>query len=103
VRRLMQLDVQRAGDFGVIEVRANAFLHHMVRNLAGLLIHVGQGEAPPGLAGELLEARERRLAPATAPAQGLYLWSVQYPAGFGLPDDSDMMPSPTGCPGDLLE
>jgi tRNA pseudouridine38-40 synthase len=103
VRQLMHLDVQRAGDFVVIEVRANAFLHHMVRNLAGLLIHIGQGEAPPGLAGELLAARERRLAPATAPAQGLYLWSVQYPVGFGLPDDSDMMRSPTGCPGDLLE
>jgi tRNA pseudouridine38-40 synthase len=103
VRQLMQLEVQRAGDFVVIEVRANAFLHHMVRNLAGLLIHIGQGEAPPALARELLESRERRLAPATAPAQGLYLWSVQYPAGFGLPDDSDMMQSPTGCPGDLLE
>ena len=82
-----------------MEVRANAFLHHMVRNIAGLLIHVGQGAAPPALASEVLAARNRRLAPATAPAAGLYLWRVHYPPVFGLPDDSDIMPSPTGCPG----
>jgi tRNA pseudouridine38-40 synthase len=103
VRELMHVAVRRAGDFVVIEVRANAFLHHMVRNIAGLLIHVGQGQAPPALAAELLAGRDRRLAPATAPAQGLYLWSVQYPDGFGLPGDSDMMRAPTGCPGDLLD
>ena len=103
VRDLQALRVERRGDFVLLEVRANAFLHHMVRNLAGLLIHVGQGEAPPSLARELLEGRDRRLAPATAPAAGLYLWHVQYPAGFGLPDDSDIMPAPTGCPGDLLD
>jgi tRNA pseudouridine38-40 synthase len=102
VRELMRADVRRAGDFVVIEVCANAFLHHMVRNIAGLLIHVGQGLAPATLAAELLAGRDRRPAPATAPAQGLYLWSVQYPDGFGLPDDSDMMRGPTGCPGDLL-
>ena len=103
VRELMALRVERRGDFVILEARANAFLHHMVRNLAGLLIHVGQGEAPPSLARELLDGRDRRLAPATAPAAGLYLWDVRYPGGFGLPDDSDIMPGPTGCPGDLLD
>ncbi|MGC4028278.1 MAG: tRNA pseudouridine(38-40) synthase TruA [Steroidobacteraceae bacterium] len=103
VRELMALQVVRSGDFVVLEVTANAFLHHMVRNIAGLLIHIGQGQAPPAFAAEVLAARDRRIAPATAPAEGLYFWRVRYPAVFGLPDDSDIMPAPTGCPGDLLD
>jgi len=102
VRNLMRLELGRTGDFVVLEVTANAFLHHMVRNLAGLLMHIGQGEAEPAFAAEVLAGRDRRLAPATAPANGLYLWRVQYPAIFGLPDDSDIMPAPAGCPADLL-
>lgn len=102
VRNLTQLTVRRAGEFVLLEVTANAFLHHMVRNIAGLLIHIGRGEAQPGYAAEVLAGRNRRLAPATAPAGGLYLWRVSYPAVFGLPDDSDIMPPPAGCPADLL-
>jgi tRNA pseudouridine38-40 synthase len=102
VRNLMQLEVKRLGDFVLLEVTANAFLHHMVRNIAGMLIHIGRGEAPPELAAELLAGRNRRLAPATAPAGGLYLWRVHYPQVFGLPDDSDIMRSPAGCPADLM-
>ncbi len=101
-RHLMSLQVVRSGDFLVIEVTANAFLHHMVRNIAGLLMHIGLGKAPPRFAAEVLAARDRRIAPATAPAGGLYFWRVQYPAVFGLPDDSDMMPAPAGCPADLM-
>ncbi len=102
VRNLSQLRVQRCGDFVLLEVTANAFLHHMVRNIAGLLIHVGTGEAAPALALEVLAGRNRSLAPATAPAAGLYLWRVHYPAVFGLPDDSDIMPTAAGCPADLM-
>jgi tRNA pseudouridine38-40 synthase len=102
VRNLLQLEVRRYGDFVLLEVTANAFLHHMVRNIAGMLIHVGRGEAPPALAAELLAGRDRRLAPATAAAAGLYLWRVHYPQVFGLPDDSDIMRSPAGCPADLM-
>jgi tRNA pseudouridine38-40 synthase len=102
VRNLMQVAVQRSGDFVVVEVTANAFLHHMVRNIVGMLIHVGRGEAPPVRTAELLAARDRRLAPATAAAAGLYLWRVHYPPVFGLPDDSDIMHSPAGCPADLM-
>jgi tRNA pseudouridine38-40 synthase len=102
VRNLSQLRVQRCGDFVLLEVTANAFLHHMVRNIAGLLIHVGSGEAAPSLALEVLAGRNRSLAPATAPAAGLYLWRVHYPAVFGLPDDSDIMPTAAGCPADLM-
>jgi tRNA pseudouridine38-40 synthase len=102
VRDLKALTVQRAGDFVLIEVTANAFLHHMVRNIAGLLIAVGLGDESPARVAELLAARDRRLAPATAPASGLYLWRVHYPPVFGLPDDSDIMPWPAGCPADLM-
>jgi len=101
-RDLTALDVVRRGEFIVLQVTANAFLHHMVRNLAGLLVHVGRGDAQPAFAAELLTARDRRLAPATAPAAGLYFWRVHYPQVFGLPDDSDIIPGPAGCPADLL-
>lgn len=103
VRELLGLAIGRSGDFIVLEVTANAFLHHMVRNLAGLLIHIGQGRAPPAFAAEVLAARDRRVAPPTAPAQGLYFWRVSYPGVFGVPADSDIMAAPAGCPGDLLD
>lgn len=102
VRDLMALEVRRRGDFIVLEVRANAFLHHMVRNIAGLLAAVGQGDREPEWAAEVLARRDRRLNAATAPAEGLYFWSVRYPDGFGLPDDSDMILPPAGCPADLM-
>lgn len=85
VRRLEQLSVRREGDWVLIEATANAFLHHMVRNIAGLLIAIGRGDRPPGAAGEVLASRDRRSNAATAPAAGLYFWSVRYPAAFGLP------------------
>ncbi len=75
----------REGDFVGIEVTANAFLHHMVRNIAGLLIAIGQGERPVEWAKEVLESRDRTRGHVTAPAEGLYFWSVEYPEVFGLP------------------
>ncbi|HMA12911.1 MAG TPA: tRNA pseudouridine(38-40) synthase TruA [Steroidobacteraceae bacterium] len=103
VRDLSGLAVRRVGDFVLLEVTANAFLHHMVRNIAGLLVHIGHGEAQPGFAAEVLAGRDRRRAPATAPAAGLYLWRVHYAPVFGLPDDSDIMRCPSGCPADLMD
>ncbi|GAC1699088.1 MAG: tRNA pseudouridine(38-40) synthase TruA [Steroidobacteraceae bacterium] len=85
VRHLERLRVERHADFVFIEATANAFLHHMVRNIAGLLISVGKGEQPPQRAREVLTGRDRRLGAATAPAAGLYLLAVRYPAAFGLP------------------
>ncbi len=85
VRRLERLRVQREHAWVSIEATANAFLHHMVRNIAGLLIAVGKGDAPAGWAAEVLAGRDRRLAAPTAPAEGLYLWSVRYPEAFVLP------------------
>jgi tRNA pseudouridine38-40 synthase len=103
VRDISHLCVHRVGDFVLLEVTANAFLHHMVRNIAGLLMHVGHGEAEPGFAADVLAGRDRRSAPATAPAAGLYLWRAHYPSVFGLPDDSDIMRCPSGCPADLMD
>jgi tRNA pseudouridine38-40 synthase len=66
-------------------------------------MHIGHGNARPEWVSELLAGRDRRVAPATAPAAGLYLWHVQYPSVFGLPDDSDIMRCPAGCPADLMD
>lgn len=94
IRRMERLTVARQGDWVVIQATANAFLHHMVRNIAGLLIKVGKGDAPPAWAAEVLAGRDRRLSAATAPADGLYLWQVRYPAAFRIPPPScDMIPA----------
>lgn len=85
VRFLEQITVSRKGDFVVIDVQANAFVHHMVRNIAGALIAVGAGEQPPGWIAEVLAAKDRTLAGVTAPPHGLYLVDVGYPDGFGIP------------------
>jgi tRNA pseudouridine38-40 synthase len=85
VRRVEQLSVARQGEWVLIDVTANAFLHHMMRNIVGLLIEVGRGEAPPTWAREVLEGRDRTQGAPTAPADGLYLWDVRYPDAFALP------------------
>ena len=85
IRRVDELTVQRAGDFVIIEATANAFLHHMVRNIAGTLIAVGQGEADALSIRRALQSKDRSQAGPTAPPQGLYLWSVRYPWAFALP------------------
>ncbi len=88
VRRLYGLRVQRFGDQVVIEATANAFLHHMVRNIVGLLLDVGVGKAPPHWAAEVLASRDRTRSAPTAPAAGLYFWKVRYPQAFGLPEEA---------------
>ena len=97
VRRLHCVEVERAGDWLHIDVEANAFLHHMVRNIVGLLLEVGRGDAPPWRAREQLDSRTRSTGAATAPAHGLYLWQVSYAPGFGLPADSAII-APPGLP-----
>ncbi|MGB8328184.1 MAG: tRNA pseudouridine(38-40) synthase TruA [Steroidobacteraceae bacterium] len=85
LRRIERFVVTRAADRIVLEVTANAFLHHMVRNLAGLLIAIGRGDLEPADVSSLLAGGDRTRLPATAPPQGLYLASVRYAARFGLP------------------
>lgn len=78
IREITHLSVLREGSLVTIDVSANGFLHHMVRNLAGVLISIGKGEFPPEWAQEVLLRKDRSCAGVTAPAQGLYLMSVQY-------------------------
>jgi tRNA pseudouridine38-40 synthase len=85
MRRVEAIDVKRIGAYVTIEIRANAFLHHMVRNIAGVLLRIGSGEADVGWAQEVLAGRDRRRGGVTAPPSGLYLVGVSYPAEFGLP------------------
>ena len=92
VRILRALTIERSGDWVTIDITANAFLHHMARNLVGLLAAIGQGRVPSAHAGLRLASRQRDAHVVTLPAAGLYLWSVQYPAPFGVPADSAMMP-----------
>lgn len=84
VRQLREITVRRQDGWITISCRANAFLHHMVRNIVGTLVKVGTGEAAPDWTRELLEQRDRRLAGMTAPAEGLYLVDVEYPQECGL-------------------
>jgi tRNA pseudouridine38-40 synthase len=85
MRRMIGLEVTREGDALEIAVRANAFLHHMVRNIAGSLLLVGAGERPADWMAEVLGSRDRTRAGPTAPPQGLYFADVEYPPEFALP------------------
>lgn len=85
VRRIESIAVARRGEFVVLQVTANAFLHHMVRNIAGTLIAVGRGDRPAAWAREVLEARDRRAAGHTADAAGLYFTAARYPPESGVP------------------
>ncbi len=95
VRRVHALQVTRRASSVVIEIEANAFLHHMVRNIAGSLLAIGSGRKDPGWLAELLASRDRREAADTAPASGLYLAEVTYPERFGLPGPPPV-PTPLG-------
>jgi tRNA pseudouridine38-40 synthase len=77
--------VTRDNDIVVIDIEANAFLHHMVRNIAGVLIAIGTGKQPVEWSREVLEARDRTLAGVTAPPDGLYLFDIKYPQMFRIP------------------
>ncbi len=85
VRTLHYLTVRRDGEHVIIETGANAFLHHMVRNMAGVLMAIGRGDEDVSWAKEILDLHDRRKGGVTAPPQGLYLTRVDYPAEFGLP------------------
>jgi tRNA pseudouridine38-40 synthase len=84
-RDIMRLQVTRHRRYIVLDVEANAFLQHMVRNIAGTLMRVGSGKRPPEWVREVLEARDRKMAAMTASPYGLYLAAVTYPASWDLP------------------
>ncbi len=85
MRAVSTLMVTRHSDFVVIEVAANAFLHHMVRNIAGVLLRIGRGEEAVDWAAQVLASRDRCKGGVTAPAQGLYLYRVDYARDLEIP------------------
>lgn len=85
VKNLAQLDIRKQGDTLIFDFTANAFLHHMVRNIMGCLLYVGNGKHPPQWVGEVLVSRNRNLAAPTFAPDGLYLSQISYDAKWGLP------------------
>lgn len=84
-RNVHEISVRRFGEYVIVEVQANAFVHHMVRNIVGSLLEIGKGEQAEQWLADVLAARDRTQAAATAKPDGLYLVEVIYPESTGLP------------------
>ena len=84
MRCVTHIQVKRKNDCIIIDISANAFLHHMVRNIVGVLMAVGSGRKPVSFAHDVLQALDRKLGAETAPPYGLYLVGVTYPPEFGI-------------------
>jgi tRNA pseudouridine38-40 synthase len=85
VRTLHELHIERHGERIDFLLRANAFLHHMVRNIVGTLVYVGSGKHPPQWAREVLLSKQRSRAAPTFAAEGLYLETIEYASRWRLP------------------
>jgi tRNA pseudouridine38-40 synthase len=85
MRNVKELTVTRQGDFIFLDIEANAFLHHMVRNIAGSLMKIGSGTKEPEWMQEVIQAKNRRAAAETASPDGLYLTRVCYPEPYIFP------------------
>ena len=93
-RTVLNVSVRREGQHVFVEIEANAFLHHMVRNIVGSLLLIGQSEKPVTWMGELLAGCDRQVAGPTAPASGLTFLGPRYPIHWGLPAEvSQLEPS----------
>jgi tRNA pseudouridine38-40 synthase len=92
VRTLHRLEIVVDGDLIAIDIEANAFLHHMVRNIVGALVYVGNGRQPADWMGRILAGRDRSRAAPTFDASGLYLAGVAYGSEWSLPTTGRMMP-----------
>jgi len=93
VREIQAISVTRQEDTICLEVTANGFLYHMVRNIAGSLIRIGTGEAPVGWLGHLLNMKDRSQAAPTAAPEGLYFLSARYPDKYKLPVGTPSFPA----------
>jgi tRNA pseudouridine38-40 synthase len=96
VREIQAIEVRREADVVTLDVTANGFLYHMVRNIAGSLIRVGVGEQRPSWILELLESRDRTKAAPTAQPDGLYFVRARFPAEFDLPSRAPAFPRGKG-------
>lgn len=94
VRFMHSVEVRRRGDIVLFDFHANAFLHHMIRNLVGSLVFVGKGRKPAEWMAELLAVRNRTLAAPTFAPDGLYLCGVEYPARWPLPGGGRIIAAP---------
>ncbi|MGV3743283.1 MAG: tRNA pseudouridine(38-40) synthase TruA [Burkholderiaceae bacterium] len=92
VKTMHDIGIERRGDLIVFTFRANAFLHHMVRNIVGALVYVGTGVQKPEWMGELLAGRQRRLAAPTFMPDGLYLARIDYDSKWALPQEAAACP-----------
>jgi len=95
MRTVHELDITQQGSVISIEIEANAFLHHMVRNIAGVLMEIGMEREKPEWALEVLESKDRTVGGVTAPPEGLYLMKVCYPEHFALPEFNQINPIQT--------
>ncbi|HUH56197.1 MAG TPA: tRNA pseudouridine(38-40) synthase TruA [Rhodanobacter sp.] len=86
-RTVLSVDVRRDGEYVTLEIEANGFLHHMVRNIVGSLLLVGRGERPVEWMAELLAGCNRQVAGPTGPASGLTFIGPRYEARWGLPSE----------------
>lgn len=91
VKTIHKLSLQRSGEWISLDITANGFLQHMVRNIAGVLIKIGEGRATPEWAAEVLRTQDRTQGGVTAPPDGLYFSGATYPPEFELP------PTPPAC------
>jgi tRNA pseudouridine38-40 synthase len=91
MRNVTEVTVRRHGSLVVMDIEANAFLLHMVRNIMGVLLVIGEGRAAPEWARQVLETRDRKQGAKTAPPTGLSLLKVRYPERFGLPETLSVM------------
>ena len=85
VKSMRRIDISRRGAYWRFEFEADAFLHHMIRNIMGCLLVVGQGQKPPGWIDDVLAARDRDAAAPTFAPDGLYFLGPVYEARWGLP------------------
>lgn len=92
LKTMHEIRISRRDNLVVFKLRANAFLHHMVRNIVGALVYVGSGVKAPNWMGELLEGRNRSLGAPTFMPDGLYLARIDYDSRWNLPQETTAFP-----------
>ena len=102
VRHVRRLDVRRDGDMITFSIEANAFLHHMVRNIVGCLVYIGKGKYSPDWLSGVLESRDRSRAAPTFPPQGLYLARIDYGLEWDMPTRRPDLTAGAGAPGPII-